>query len=190
MVAGHTRLHTLRTCNRCFQITKSLCRWRHPFKNAPAACRTNAPRLSIRCDLKEQILGRASSGDQHPGSSPGNSVHQPWNSSAHLPTHLVHRCENPDTVSNRARFLFFQSVAAIITVSGLPKHSTSCLRLISECRRYDEICEAHSPPLPLWERVGMRVRSGARRPFILRGGSTRPMIVSSSPRNPPGRASA
>jgi len=44
---------------------------------------------------------------------------------------------------------------------------------------YDEIREARSPPLPLWERVGVRVRSGARRPFILRGGSTRPMIVSS-----------
>jgi hypothetical protein len=29
-------------------------------------------------------------------------------------------------------------------------------------------------PLPLWERE----RSGARRPFIVRGGSTRPMIVS------------
>jgi hypothetical protein len=43
---------------------------------------------------------------------------------------------------------------------------------------YDEIREARSPPLPLWERVGVRERSGARRPFILRGGSTRPMIVS------------
>jgi hypothetical protein len=37
---------------------------------------------------------------------------------------------------------------------------------------------APTRPLPLWERVGVRERSGARRPFIVRGGSTRSMIVS------------
>jgi hypothetical protein len=37
---------------------------------------------------------------------------------------------------------------------------------------------APTRPLPLWERVGVRERSGARRPFIVGGGSPRPMIVS------------
>jgi transposase len=35
----------------------------------------------------------------------------------------------------------------------------------------------HHRSLALWERVGVRERSGARRHFIIRGGSTRPMIV-------------
>jgi hypothetical protein len=36
----------------------------------------------------------------------------------------------------------------------------------------------HHRSLALWERVGVRERSGARRHFIIRGGSARPMIVS------------
>jgi hypothetical protein len=36
----------------------------------------------------------------------------------------------------------------------------------------------HHPSLALWERAGVRERSGARRHFIIRGGSARPMIVS------------
>jgi putative inorganic carbon (HCO3(-)) transporter len=35
----------------------------------------------------------------------------------------------------------------------------------------------HHRSLSLWERVGVRERSGARRHFIIRGGSARPMIV-------------
>jgi hypothetical protein len=35
----------------------------------------------------------------------------------------------------------------------------------------------HHRSLALWERVGVRKRSGARRHFIIRGGSARPMIV-------------
>jgi hypothetical protein len=41
---------------------------------------------------------------------------------------------------------------------------------------YYEIRAAPSLPRP-WERVGVRERSGARRHFIIRGGSARPMIV-------------
>jgi hypothetical protein len=36
----------------------------------------------------------------------------------------------------------------------------------------------HHRSLALWERVGARERSGARRHFIIRGASARPMIVS------------
>jgi hypothetical protein len=45
----------------------------------------------------------------------------------------------------------------------------------------------HHRSLALWERVGVRERSEARRHFIIRGGSARPMIVSVN-RNPAVRA--